>query len=159
MWTNFFLVSAGASATLAGLVIVAVSVNITRILENPQLPPRAGAAVATLILILLTSLATQIPQPIQILGSELIFFGGFCWILEVYSSRKSIAARKKLHRPIHESLLQVVFGQLQTLPIIAGGALMVLNNPKGFYAIAFGIMVIFFASTANAWIFLVEILR
>ena len=32
MWTNFFLVSAGASATLAGLVIVAVSVNINRIL-------------------------------------------------------------------------------------------------------------------------------
>ena len=159
IWTNFFLVSAGASATLAGLVIVAVSVNINRILQHPQLPPRAGATVATLILILLSSIATLIPQPMQYLGLEVFFFGAICWILEVYSSRKSIAARATMRRPIYESLLQVTFGQLQTLPFIVGGAYAFRGNLNGFYALAFGIMVIFFASTANAWILLVEILR
>jgi hypothetical protein len=159
MWTTFFSAAAGASATLAGLVIVAVSVNINRILQHPQLPARAGAAVATLILILLSSVATLIPQPIRILGTELALFGLFCWTLEVYSSRKSIAARVQLHRPLHESLLQVVFGQLQTLPFIVGGAWMFLNNPGGLYVIAFGVLVIFFASVANAWVLMVEILR
>jgi hypothetical protein len=159
MWTTFFAVAAGASATLAGLVIVAVSVNINRILQHPQLPARAGAAVATLILILLSSMATLIPQPTRILGAELLFFGISCWALEIYSSRKSIEARVQSHRPWHESVLQVVFGQLQTLPFIGGGAWMLLNNPNGLYAIAFGILVIFFASTANAWVLMVEILR
>jgi hypothetical protein len=140
-------------------VIVAVSVNINRILQHPQLPARAGAAVATLILILMSSMATLIPQPIRILGVELFFFGVICWILEVYSSRKSLAARVELHRPWHESVLQIVFGQLQTLPFIAGGAMMTLNEPGGLYAIAFGVLVIFFASTANAWVLMVEILR
>ena len=159
MWTTFFTAAAGASATLAGLVIVAVSVNINRILEHPQLPARAGAAVATFILILTSSMATLISQSVGFLGIELFFFGVICWILEVYSSRKSMAARVELHRPWHESMLQVVFGQLQTLPFIAGGAWMYLRDPRGLYAIAFGVLVIFFASTANAWVLMVEILR
>jgi hypothetical protein len=36
---------------------------------------------------------------------------------------------------------------------------MVLNNPAGIYGIAFGVMVVFFASMSNAWVLLVEILR
>jgi hypothetical protein len=159
MWTTFFTAAAGASATLAGLVIVAVSVNLNRILEHPQLPARAGAAVATLILILMSSMATLIPQSMRLLGVELFFFGVVCWILEVYSSRKSMAARVQLHRPWHESALQIVFGRLQTLPFIAGDAWMLLNDPRGLYLIAFGILVIFFASAANAWVLMVEILR
>jgi hypothetical protein len=43
MWTNFVIVDAGCSAALAGLVIVAISVNIARILEFPHLPARAAA--------------------------------------------------------------------------------------------------------------------
>jgi hypothetical protein len=159
MWTNFFLASAAASATLAGLVIVAVSVNLPRILAHPQLPARAGAAVAALILILLSSMATLIPQPLKYLGLELILFGLFCWGIEVYSAVKSIAARKVSHRPIHESLIHVVFGQLQTLPFIAGGVYVLANNPNGLYGVAFGVMVVFFASIANAWVLLVEIVR
>lgn len=159
MWTNFFLASAAASATLAGLVIVAVSVNLTPILAHPQLPSRAGAAIATLILILLSSMATLIPQPLNYLGAELILFGVFCWAVEVYSARKSIAARRVSHRPMHESLLHVVFGQLQTLPFIVGGVYAFGSNPRGLYGVAFGIMVVFFASIANAWVLLVEIVR
>ncbi len=159
MWTNFFLASAAASATLAGLVIVAVSVNLPRILEHPQLPARAGATVSTLILILLSSMATLIPQGLRYLGAELIFFGLICWIIEVFSARKSIAARKVSRRPIHESLIHVFFGQLQTLPFIVGGAYVLFNNPAGLYGVALGIMTVFFASTANAWVLLVEILR
>jgi hypothetical protein len=160
MWTNFFTVAAEASATLAGLVIVAVSVNVNRILQYPQLPARAGAAIAALLLILLSSIATLIPQSMRFLGTEIFFFGGFCWMLEIYSARKAITTRAQSHRPLHELAIQIFFGQLQTLPFIAGGAAMVLfNMPRALYAIAFGIMVIFFASTANAWVLLVEILR
>jgi hypothetical protein len=54
MWTNFFLRGAGASATLAGLVIVAISVNIARILKHEHLPSRVGATTATLVWILVS---------------------------------------------------------------------------------------------------------
>jgi hypothetical protein len=39
-WKDFFIAGAGGSATLVGLVIVAISVNVQRILEHPQLPSR-----------------------------------------------------------------------------------------------------------------------
>jgi hypothetical protein len=40
-WSELFVASAGASAALTGLLFVAVSVNIERILEFPGLPERA----------------------------------------------------------------------------------------------------------------------
>src|ERR1700729_2463722 len=41
-WTNFGLAAAGTAATLAGLLFVAVSINLKQILEFPNLPARAG---------------------------------------------------------------------------------------------------------------------
>jgi hypothetical protein len=86
MWTNFFLAAASASAALAGLVIVAVSVNITRILQLPQLPTRAAATVVNLILILVSSMATLVPQPARVMGFEIAIFGLLSWLFEVRSS-------------------------------------------------------------------------
>jgi modulator of FtsH protease len=159
MWTNFFLAAASASAALAGLVIVAVSVNITRILQFPQLPTRAAATVVNLILILVSSMATLVPQPTRFLGFEIVFFGLLSWLFEVRSSQKAIAARVAAHRPRFESLLQATLGQLQTLPFIGGGVWLILRNLGGLYAIAFGTLVIFMADTLNTWVLMVEILR
>jgi hypothetical protein len=44
-WESLFVAEAGASATLAGLLFVAVSINLARVLEHPGLPGWAmGAA-------------------------------------------------------------------------------------------------------------------
>ena len=37
-WANFFFAEVGASAALVGLLFVAVSINLKRILEVPGLP-------------------------------------------------------------------------------------------------------------------------
>ena len=50
-WANFFITAAGVSATLAGLVIVAVSVNLQHTLKYPQPPPRASGTVAASMLV------------------------------------------------------------------------------------------------------------
>jgi hypothetical protein len=159
MWTNFFLAAAGASAALAGLVIVAVSVNIARILQFPQLPMRAAATVVNLILILVSSMATLVPQPARFMGFEIAFFGLLSWLFEVRSSQKAITARVAARRPRFESLLQATLGQLQTLPFIGGGIWLILRNSDGLYAIAFGVLMIFIAATLNTWVLMVEILR
>jgi hypothetical protein len=41
-WEGLFLAGAGASAALAGLLFVAISINLDRILKGRGLPGRAG---------------------------------------------------------------------------------------------------------------------
>ena len=45
-WDSFFLGELGAAAALAGLLVVAVSINIDQILSYPWLPSRAVATIA-----------------------------------------------------------------------------------------------------------------
>lgn len=75
-WMSFFSATTSAAAALAGLVIVAISVNITRILEHSHLPASGAATIATLILVLITSMAVMVPgQTTVALGREEISFG------------------------------------------------------------------------------------
>jgi hypothetical protein len=159
MWTNFFLAAAGASAALAGLVIVATSVNLARILQYRHLPFRAGTTIATLILILASSMVTLIPQRTSSLGVEIFIFGFICWMLEIRSSQLSSQAHVEQHRPRFESLLEATLGQVQTIPFLIGGALIYASRSSGPYWVAAGIVAIFIASTLNVWVLTVEILR
>ncbi len=42
-WETFFVAEVGAAAALTGLLFVAVSINLTKVLAFPQLPGRAGS--------------------------------------------------------------------------------------------------------------------
>ena len=159
MWANFFIAAASASAALAGLVIVAVSVNIARILQFPHLPFRAAVTIARLVLILVTSMAALMPQQGRALGAEILVFATVCWVLGVQSSRSSAKAHTELQRPRFESLLEAVGGEVQVLPFLLGAALLLAGRAAGYYAVAAGVIAIFIFSTLNAWVLLVEILR
>ena len=159
MWANFFIAAAGASAALAGLAIVAISVNLTRILEFPHLPARAAATVGRLILILVCSMAALIPQPLQPMGLEIVIFGVAGWFLEIRSNRQAIRAQAESRRPRFESLLESVAGEVQLLPFLVGGILLIAARPSGYFCIAAGVLAVFIFSTLNVWVLLVEILR
>lgn len=159
MWANFSTAAASASAALAGLVIVAISVNIARILQFPHLPFRAAVTIARLILILVTSMAALIPQGGQALGAEILVLATICWVLGLRSSRRSAKAHTELNRPRFESLLEAISGEVQVLPFLLGAVLLLAGRAEGYYAVATGVIAIFIFSTLNAWVLLVEILR
>ena len=48
-WESLFVAEAGASAALAGLLFVAISINLERILQGTGLPGRAGEAIVLLV--------------------------------------------------------------------------------------------------------------
>lgn len=159
MWINFFLAAASASAALAGLVFVALSVNIGRILQFAHLPVRAGAAIGTLMLVLVGSIAVLIPQSPFALGVEILTFGICAWALKMWAAYRSFAARKVYNRPLIESIVQLVLGQVPPLLFILGGILLMQDNASSFYWIAGGVITAFVFSVVTCWILLVEILR
>ena len=159
MWIDFFVAAAGASAALAGLVFVALSVNISRILEHQHLPSRAGSTIATLILILVSSMAALIHQEMIALGIEILVFGICCWMLQISSIVQAIRAQSILGRPVSETIVVTIIGQLEVLPFLAGGIFLARSDANGMFWIAGGVIAIFIFSVLNAWVLLVEILR
>jgi hypothetical protein len=61
-WAAFFGAEVGASAALAGFVIVAISINITRILSHPLLPGRAAETLVAPTGVLIASTYALVPS-------------------------------------------------------------------------------------------------
>ncbi len=158
-WTDFFVAAAGASAALAGLAIVAISVNIGRILAYENLPSRAAAAIGTFVLALTASLAGLAPQPPAALSAELLLASALAWLLHLKAARASFRAVRTYQRPRYQAWLLLARGQCQVLPFAAAG-LAVLAAPTAVgYLLLAGILASFALSVYETWILLVEILR
>lgn len=158
-WSDFFVATAGASAALAGLVIVAASVNVREIIKHAQLADRAGAAIASLVAILLCSVAGLAQQPLQAFGAEVLAIGGFLWGLHMKSGVATLRMNRERHRPLLEALSVIVLGQLQTLPVIAAGIVLLSDNPAGVIVLFAGFLAMFALTMIDAWVLLIEILR
>ncbi len=62
-------------------------------------------------------------------------------------------------REWHESALEIVAGQIQTVPFIVGGILLFVDRRVGLCWMAAGAIADFIFSVMNVWVLLVEILR
>jgi hypothetical protein len=156
-WSDLFVASAGASAALAGLVFVAVSINIDRILKLRGLPERALATMLLLLAVVLVSLIALIPgQSRTVLGSEMLVialaFAAAIGRLSAYSLPKSSDPRRWL-------LTRLLLLGSATLPFIVAGASLIANAGGGLYWTGAGILFAITSAVTNAWVLLVEILR
>ena len=156
-WSDLFVATAGAGAALAGLVFVAVSINIERILKFENLPERALETVILLLGVVIVSIAGLVPgQDNVALGIELLALG---LILTFVVGRLLVSARPTGNEP--RLWLTTRLGMLAwaTLPYAIGGLSVLVTNGAGLYWVAFGIVGALIAAVANAWVLLVEILR
>ncbi|MGH6985617.1 MAG: hypothetical protein ACRED9_02100 [Caulobacteraceae bacterium] len=156
-WSTFYLASAGAAAALAGLVVVAISVNVQSILSHPALPPRTAATIAALIVALSCSLVGLIPQTQTAWSTEVLALGLVGWLIQTWVI--FLLARTWRMRPWPEAAAALALSQLIGAPIPVGGALTLLAAAAGPDLIAAGVVLIFAGAVLNSWVLLVEILR
>ncbi len=126
-WAEFNVAMAGASAALAGLIIVAMSVNITRIVGSAGLPARAGAAIGTLTLTVASSCLPLIPdQSLRLLGIEILCGAAVVLVFAALAAR-AIVTGSPMSTPVR--LAKAMLGFLSptlftvgAIGLVSGGA-------------------------------------
>jgi modulator of FtsH protease len=156
-WENFFFAEVGASAALVGLLFVAVSINLAKILAIPFLPGRAFEALVVLFMVLLISTFALVPgQSTTALGIEIASSGFFGWAMTLY-----VQSRFRTHAS-HKAMwlvTRVIATQLATVPMMIAGGSLLAQRGGGLYWTVAGVVATFFAALIDAWVLLVEIHR
>lgn len=156
-WTELFVATAGASAALAGLVFVAVSINVDRILKLPGVPERALETVLLLLSVVLVSIVGLIPgQDTTALGAELF---GLSVVLGLAIAALAARSMADSQQPRSRLVWRLILLAAGTLPVLVGGVSILAEAGGGLYWIAAAIVFAIVGGVGNAWVLLIEILR
>lgn len=156
-WAEFGVALVGASAALAGLIFVAISINLREILTRPGLPGRAGEGIMTLLVALLACAVLLIPdQGTTALGLEWIVLAVVFWLVLVRIHRRARPAYGDDRNLFYG---RVVLHHLVVLGLVVAGIATATGSAGGLYWIALATLWAIGVGVIDAWVLLVEILR
>jgi hypothetical protein len=156
-WHEFAVATVGAAATLTGLLFVAISINLDRILEIDRLPRRAAGTLALLLTLLIAGLFVLAPGQRNVaVGVELAATGATLGLVAGF-----VAVRTK--RAAGDPLVWTV-GPLVTLlvpaaALLLAGITLASSAGGGLYWLLAVAVVGFVGAVADAWVLLVEVKR
>lgn len=156
-WHDLGVATAGAAAALTGLLFVAVSINLRRILQFPLLPGRAGGTLGLLLALLLVSMFLITPgQSNAVLGGELAVTG-----LALATGAVLVAVRSDRadDDPRRHTLTPLAILLVPAIALLAAGVSLAAEHGGGLYWLLGALVFGFTGAILNAWVFLVEIER
>jgi hypothetical protein len=158
-WGEFFLAEAGASAALGGLLFVAVSINLQRIVTLRSLPEAALGTIVLLVAVLLVSSFALVPaQPHWVLGTEVLVVGIIDWLILTAIWIRALRAPTP-NQPRFVPVISVAVTQAATLPFVVAGISFLLQAGGGLYWLVPGVAFSLVVAVVNAWVLLVEVVR
>ena len=157
LWTDFNVAMVGATAALAGLVIVASSVNIGEIIKARSLTARLAAGIAALVLAIVASGLGLIPTITP------FWFGILLLVSTVAAGAFQVQAARAIfaddHPAARAKLPKSVFGFLPIAAYFIAGCAVLLGHPAGLSFAAAGCLLAIVAAIVVSWVVLVEVLR
>ncbi|THG32520.1 hypothetical protein E6C70_12235 [Glaciibacter flavus] len=155
-WHDFLIMTGGASAALAGLLFVAVSLNLEQILKFTALPSLAAASISMLLAVVLACCFGLVPgQPAVALGIELLVLGSSTASLLFVLVSRSLSRLEQLGWRVSRLLMTAV----STIPMVVAGVSLMAGDGGGLYWLLVGVVASVTTATYNAWVLLIEIRR
>jgi hypothetical protein len=157
-WTEFGAAAATAAAALAGLLFIAISINLRQILDVPGLPSRAAQTLILFATALVAALLLVIPAQARIaVGLELLATGLFVGGAHAYLDLTT-------ERGAEETLRRRLIGRILPATVSCGflvvaGATVLGQAGGGLYWLVPGVLGALIFGLVNVWVLLVEILR
>ena len=162
-WHDFFLSQAATAGVLTGLVFVGVSINLERIVSDPEsgLTGRAAEALILLVAVLTASCVLLIPgQGARPFGLEVLAIGLAAWAWAVAIQHRRLKSWRTMGSDLRVAfVLRVALAQLGTVPFLVSGILMLAGELVGLYWLAAGMIFSVLAALFGAWVLLIEIHR
>lgn len=156
-WSEFNVAMAGATAALAGLVIVAASVNIAEIVKSRTLTARLLAGIAALVLALAVSAIGLVP------GLDLTWYGVLIVVATLLMSVFQVNVTRLIagdpNRADRARPLKYLIGFLPLAAYLVAGVLVGVGHPSGLYLAAAGCLFAIVSAIVVSWVALVEVLR
>jgi hypothetical protein len=157
-WTDFGVATAGAAAALAGLLAVAISINLERILQFPSLPHRARQTLILFTLPLVTALLLIVPgQPRAALGTELLVIGLVTGAFMLVTDARTPMSEQETQ---FSRLFARILPSIVTSGCLAlAGATLIAEGGGGLYWLVPAVLAAIIFGLVNAWVLLIEIQR
>ena len=156
-WAGFLTAVVGAGAGLAGLIFVALSINLDRLAARPKLAARAAETLAVLLLAVIGSALSLMPMGRVEVGIVLLAVATPIWVVTL-----TLQLRQGPDSPDHPYwwfLSRIAVTQCAVLPIMFAGLSMIIGRGGGLFWLGAGVLVAFGGSVYNGWILLVEVVR
>jgi hypothetical protein len=157
-WSEFAVGVVGASAALVGLLFVAVSINLQRILQFKGLPARAGQTLIFLATPLFAALFLLVPgQSDSALAGEVLVVA---FLTGAAHLRICVQSGRSEHEPFGLWLAnRAAPAAGTTLCLVLAGATLLAQSGGGLYWLVPSAVIAVGVGIVNAWVLLVEILR
>jgi modulator of FtsH protease len=155
---NFGLLVGGGSAALAGLLFVAVSVNLTHITPHRSLRSRAAETLLLLLTPLFISILITIPaQRTWQLGVELLALAGLVgsiWFVLARSvDHDATSQEARLSRQIRKLSPTLI----TTLVLLLSGGSFIAGRGGEYYWLVPAVIMSLFGGVPNAWLLMIRI--
>ncbi len=145
-------------AALAGLLFVAISINLARIIELPGISGRAAEGLILLSCTLATTLFGLVPHLSALqLGLAFLVITIPAWIVPMVIQLESI--RRRTYLQTSHVASRCLLHQVATLPGMLAGLSLCGLLPGGMAWLGLGAIASMLVAILSAWVLLVEILR
>jgi hypothetical protein len=157
-WQTLLSMQSSAAATLTGLVFVAASINLTKIVATPLLTIRVVESLVQFLQVFFVCSMMIVPhQSPFALAIEILAVSFISWVMQILGFIRY--SRARLGNPHWWLGLRVSLTHCSTIPFFLAAIGLLLGLPNALYWAIPGFCLSFIAGLFNSWVLLIEVAR